>query len=136
MKKSVSIPSDRSNIKLVEAFILDIHDAMQLEESVLDRIMISISEVVNNGIIHGNQSDPGKHVFVGCDCYDDRLEFVIRDEGHGFRPEEIPDPLHDSNILKEGGRGVLIVRSMMDSVHFEQTEEGMEVHLTIRRHDD
>lgn len=136
MKKSVSIPSERSNIKLVEAFILDIHDAMQLDESVLDRIMISITEVVNNGIIHGNQSDPGKYVHIGCDCFDDRIDFVIRDEGRGFHPDEIPDPLHDSNILKEGGRGVLIVRSMMDSVRFQQTEEGMEVHLSIRRHED
>jgi serine/threonine-protein kinase RsbW len=118
---------------LVEAFLLDIHDALQLEESVLDRIMISITEVVNNGIIHGNNSDPEKMVFIGCACYDDRVEFTIRDEGHGFHPDDIPDPLHDSNILKEGGRGVLIVRSMMDAVRFRQTDEGMEVHLSISR---
>ncbi len=136
LNKSVSIPSNRSNIKLVEAFILDINDALQLDESVLDRIMISITEVVNNGIIHGNQSNPEKHVYIGCSCFDDRIDFVIRDEGHGFLPEDIPDPLHDSNILKEGGRGVLIVRSMMDSVRFQQTDNGMEVHLSIRRQGD
>lgn len=123
----------RSNIKLVEAFILEIDDAMHLEESVLDRIMISITEVVNNGIIHGNRSDPEKHVYVTCSCYDDRLEFIIRDEGTGFSPDDIPDPLHEENLLKEGGRGVLIVRSMMDDVHFHPTTGGMEVHLSISR---
>ncbi len=136
MTKSISIPSIRSNINLVEAFILEIHDAMVLEESVLDRIMISITEVVNNGIIHGNQSDPEKNVHITCTCFDDRVEFVIRDEGTGFQPEDIPDPLAEPNLLKEGGRGVLIVRSMMDHVDFNQTAEGMEVHLSIRRAED
>ncbi len=136
MTKSISIPSIRSNINLVEAFILEIHDAMVLEESVLDRIVISITEVVNNGIIHGNQSDPEKNVHITCTCYDDRVDFVIRDEGTGFRPEDIPDPLAEPNLLKEGGRGVLIVRSMMDHVDFHQTTEGMEVHLSIRRAED
>lgn len=136
MTKSISIPSVRTNICLVEAFILEIHDAVTLEESVLDRIMISITEVVNNGIIHGNKADPDKHVHVSCSCYEDRVDFVIRDEGSGFRPEDIPDPLAEPNLLKEGGRGVLIIRSMMDRVDFHQTENGMEVHLSIRRAED
>ncbi|MCB2203590.1 ATP-binding protein [bacterium] len=136
MTKSISIPSVRSNINLVEAFILEIHDAMTLEESVLDRIMISITEVVNNGIIHGNKSDPEKKVHISCSCYEDRVDFVIRDEGTGFHPEDIPDPLAETNLLKEGGRGVLIVRSMMDSVEFHQTDGGMEVHLSVRRSED
>jgi serine/threonine-protein kinase RsbW len=136
MTKSISIPSVRTNICLVEAFILEIHDAVALEESVLDRIMISITEVVNNGIIHGNKADPEKHVHVSCSCYEDRVDFVIRDEGSGFRPEDIPDPLAEPNLLKEGGRGVLIIRSMMDRVDFHQTEDGMEVHLSIRRAED
>jgi serine/threonine-protein kinase RsbW len=58
---------------------------------------------------------------------------VVRDEGHGFQPKDIPDPLEENNLLKEGGRGVLIVRSMMDHVDFHQTDEGMEVRLSIRR---
>lgn len=136
MTKSISIRSVRTNISLVEAFILEIHDAVTLEESVLDRIMISITEVVNNGIIHGNKADPEKSVHLTCSCYDDRVDFVIRDEGTGFRPEDIPDPLAEPNLLKEGGRGVLIVRSMMDHVDFRQTEHGMEVHLSIRRSED
>ena len=95
--------------------------------------MISITEVVNNGIIHGNQSDPSKQVHLSCTCYDDRIDFVIRDEGQGFNPDDIPDPLDENNLLKEGGRGVLIVRSMMDDVRFHPTRDGMEVHLTISR---
>ncbi|HOJ03832.1 MAG TPA: ATP-binding protein [Bacteroidota bacterium] len=131
LTSSISIPSIPSNIKLVERFLLDISDSFAIEEAVLDRIMISITEIVNNGILHGNRSNPEKFVTVTCSCFDDRIEFVIADEGAGFSPDNIPDPLADNNLLKEGGRGVLIVRSMMDNVTFSKTAKGMEVHLRI-----
>lgn len=133
MKKEIRIPSVRSNIRLVEAFLLELNDALSLDESVLDRIMISITEVVNNGIIHGNKADESKHVHLSCVCYDDRLDFTVRDEGRGFHPDDLPDPLDENNLLKEGGRGVLIIRSMMDAVEFRGDEHGMEVFLSIRR---
>lgn len=113
--------------------MLELNDALNLEESILDRIMISITEVVNNGIIHGNKADPNKLVHLSCTCYDDRIDFTVRDEGVGFFPDNLPDPLAESNLLKEGGRGVLIIRSMMDVVEFRQGETGMEVFLSIRR---
>ncbi|MBR9979261.1 MAG: ATP-binding protein [Bacteroidetes bacterium] len=133
MKKSISITSTQANIRLVEAFILEIHDALHLDDSVLDRIMISITEVVNNGIVHGNKLDATKHVHIDCTGYDDRIDFLVRDEGQGFLPEKIPDPLDENNLLKEGGRGVLIIRAMMDEVEFRKGTEGMEVFLSIRR---
>ncbi len=133
LKKTISIPSVRSNIRLVEEFVLEIDDALHLDESVLDRIMISVTEVVNNGIIHGNKSNADKHVHLSCICYDDRIDFIVRDEGDGFHPDDLPDPLAEDNLLKEGGRGVLIIRSMMDAVEFRHGEHGMEVYLSIRR---
>lgn len=132
LTKAIRIPSIRSNIRLVEQFILELNDEMQLEESVLDRIMISITEVVNNGIIHGNKADASKHVHLRCQCFPDRMDFFVRDEGRGFLPEDIPDPLDETNLLKEGGRGVLIIRAMMDDVEFRTLETGMEVFLSIR----
>ncbi|MFA6234380.1 MAG: ATP-binding protein [Bacteroidota bacterium] len=117
---------------MVEAFVLELNDAMSLDESVLDRIMISITEVVNNAIIHGNKADAGKQVHLRCTCFDDRIDFTVRDEGEGFHPDSLPDPLHENNLLKEGGRGVLIIRSMMDTVEFRSGESGMEVFLSIR----
>lgn len=135
LSKSISIPSIPSNIKLVERFLLDLHDVVGLEESVLDRIMISITEIVNNGILHGNRCDPSKLVHVYCYCYQDRVDFTIQDEGDGFIPDELPDPLDENNLLKEGGRGVLIVKSMMDNVSFRKLDNGMEVHVTILRNE-
>ncbi|MFZ1729623.1 MAG: ATP-binding protein [Bacteroidota bacterium] len=133
MKKEISIPSVRSNIRLVEYFVLELNDALSLDESVLDRIMICITEVVNNAIIHGNGADEKKQVHLSCTCYEDRLDFLVRDEGSGFHPDNLPDPLDENNLLKEGGRGVLIIRAMMDAVEFRSSEQGMEVFLSIRR---
>jgi signal transduction histidine kinase len=52
--------------------------------------MISVTEAVNNGIIHGNKADPEKIVELECTCNDERVEFVIRDEGDGIHPEALP----------------------------------------------
>jgi serine/threonine-protein kinase RsbW len=131
LTKSISIPSIPSNVQLVERFLLELADLCGFTESVLDRIMISITEIVNNGIRHGNLCDPAKLVHLFCHCHDDRLVFIIRDEGDGFFPDDLPDPLDEHNLLKEGGRGVLIIRSMMDDVTFNKLDHGMEVRASI-----
>ena len=117
---------------MVEAFLLEIYEQAGFAEEVLDRVMVSITEVVNNAIIHGNNSDPGKYVTLTCTCSSDKLEFSVRDEGGGFAPDDVPDPLSDQNLLKEGGRGLLIIKSMMDDVRFVKSAEGMEIQLSIR----
>ncbi len=131
LERSISIASSRSNIRSVEDFLLRIHDVMEFKPSVLDRIMISVTEAVNNGIIHGNKTDPDKLVHLSCTCTLNHARFEIRDEGNGFSPEDVPDPLAEQNLLKEGGRGLLIIRAMMDSVAFRKNEKGMTLILDI-----
>lgn len=130
---SLDIPSVRANIQLVERFILDVDRLVGLGDDVLDRVMISVTEVVNNAIIHGNKADPAKMVHVRCACYADRIAFTVQDEGGGFDPDTLPDPREERNLLREGGRGILIIRAMMDDVGFERNERGMCVSLTTRR---
>src|SRR5690606_14090573 len=120
-------------IHMVEGFIEDIQKHITIREEVLDNVMISVTEAVNNGIIHGNAADPRKHVHLTCNCYNDVLEFIIEDEGAGFNPENIPNPIHEDNLLKEGGRGVLIINAMMDDVRYERRTKGMRLTMRIRR---
>jgi len=133
LSKVIRFPSVRSNIKLVEKFLLELENCIHLEDDVLDRIMISVTEAVNNAIIHGNKADKKKSVEVACVCDDDRLEFTITDEGTGFNLTEVPDPLDEGNLLKEGGRGIMIIQNMMDSYSFEKIETGMKLRLMIKR---
>ena len=60
------------------------------------------------------------------------LMFIIADQGHGFDPENVPDPLAAENILRGTGRGIFLIRSLMDEVHFRQLHPGTE--LTLIKH--
>ena len=119
---------------MVEDFILELNTVMHFPASVLDNIMISVTEVVNNGIIHGNKLDPTRFVDVTCTYDDDTISFGIQDEGPGFHEEDLPNPLEERNLLKEGGRGIHIVRALMDKVEFLKNDRGMEIRLTIGLH--
>jgi serine/threonine-protein kinase RsbW len=132
--RQIRIASTRANVRLVEEFILALHNTIHFPESVLDKIMISVTEVVNNGIIHGNKLDPSKNVELACTYDDDHIVFTIQDEGPGFFEQDLPNPLEEKNLLKEGGRGIHIVRTLMDNVEFVSVEGGMQIRLTIGLH--
>ena len=98
---------------------------------------VAIRECVINAIKHGNQGDAAKHVFVDFATVArgeaHELMIRVRDEGEGFDPESIADPLAHDNLLKASGRGIFIVRSFMDDVQLQRAPEGgMEVRMTKR----
>ena len=98
---------------------------------------VAIRECVINAIKHGNQGDAAKHVFVdfATIARGEARELMIRvrDEGEGFDPESIADPLARENLLKGSGRGIFIVRNCMDDVRLQRAPEGgMEIRMTKR----
>jgi serine/threonine-protein kinase RsbW len=100
-------------------------------------IGVAIRECVINAIKHGNQSDITKHVFVEFETVlrDDAAELAIRvrDQGDGFDPETLANPLAPENLLKASGRGIFLIRSFMDDVRLERAAEGgMEIRMTKR----
>ena len=98
---------------------------------------VAIRECVINAITHGNQGDRAKHVFVdfatmGRDGAHE-LMVRVRDEGEGFDPTMIADPLAPEHVLKGSGRGIFLVKHFMDEVHLQRAPEGgMEIRLTKR----
>jgi serine/threonine-protein kinase RsbW len=98
---------------------------------------VAIRECVVNAIKHGNRGDAAKHVFVEFVTIARgaarELTIRVRDEGEGFDPESIADPLADENLLKASGRGIFIVRTCMDDVQLQRASEGgMEIRMTKR----
>jgi serine/threonine-protein kinase RsbW len=89
-----------------------------------DSIAIATTEMVANAIYHGNKSNPAKTVHIRFYVAPGRLTVRITDQGKGFNPTLVPDPRQPENLLKDSGRGIFIVRSMMDSVDFEFEPEG------------
>jgi serine/threonine-protein kinase RsbW len=123
--------SDPKEIAKVEPFLQKINKATKMDDGTFYRLLVAGTEAINNGILHGNKSDPNKSVFVTC-VFDRRtLIFRVKDQGKGFKPENVPDPLEEKNLLKTSGRGIFLMRSLMDKVAFTVSDEGTEVELVI-----
>ena len=129
----MTLPSTPKSIARVESFLQKVNQAAQLDEIAFHKVMVSLTEAVNNAIMHGNRAQREKKVRVRCEIQDNGLFFSVSDEGKGFRPELIDNPLKDENLLKESARGVFLMRTLMDRVEFHHSEDGMEIRLSLNR---
>lgn len=125
------IPSDPSEIVNVEKFLERINGKLGLDEMTFNKLLVATTEAVNNGIIHGNKRDRSKTVSLSVDVNSTTLTVRVRDEGKGVDVDTIPDPLAEENLLRENGRGVFLIRSLMSSVDFGKVDEGWEVRMTL-----
>ena len=105
-----------------------------LDEDALHWVSVAVRESVVNAIKHGNKNDESKRVVVEFtpEPVNDPEQLVIRveDEGEGFNPDELADPLAPENILKSSGRGIFLIRSFMDDVQLQRGKErGMQVRM-------
>lgn len=94
-------------------------------------IRLAMREALNNALRHGNKMDPSKKIHFSYSCSPQKgLWVMIRDEGVGFNPDVVPDPTEPENLDRTGGRGVFLMRNLMDEVEFR--DGGREVHMWRR----
>ena len=108
-----------------------------LDDDALHWVGVAIRESVINAIKHGNKSDASKHVFVEFETVAEaavpELAIRVRDEGDGFDPETVANPLDPENLLKSSGRGIFLIRNFMDDVRLQRAPEGgMEIRMVKR----
>ena len=108
-----------------------------LDDDALHWVGVAVRESVINAIKHGNAGDERKRVYVEFTPLDREsppgMAIRIRDEGKGFDPAQVPDPLHPDNLLKASGRGIFLIRSFMDELRLQPAAEGgMEVVMVKR----
>lgn len=108
-----------------------------MDEDASHWISVAIRESVINAIKHGNRNDSSKRVFVEFETATaaevPELKIRVRDEGEGFDPEVIADPLAPENLLKSSGRGIFLIRNFMDDVRLQRAPEGgMEIRMLKR----
>jgi serine/threonine-protein kinase RsbW len=85
-------------------------------------IEIALREALTNAVIHGNHEDPQKQVHVSCRCEaEEEVSIVVRDEGQGFDDRVVPDPTAPGAIESSQGRGIYLMKALMDEVRFEQS---------------
>ena len=82
-------------------------------------VEIALREAVDNAVIHGNHEDSRRKVSVECRCVPGEVSITVRDEGHGFDINVLPDPTVPENIGSTHGRGIYLMRAFMDEVRFE-----------------
>lgn len=127
-KFEMTIRSSLEEIESVEKMAERAADKMKFSEEERDSLAIAVTEAVNNAIIHGNKQDRRKRVNLRFEFEDEKLIVKIKDQGTGFNPDRISDPLAPENLLKESGRGVFILSTLMDEVKFN-FDKGTEITL-------
>ena len=107
-----------------------------LDEDSSHWVSVAIRESVINAIKHGNRNDATKHVFVEFETATvdgPALTIRVRDQGEGFDPETVADPLAPENLLKSSGRGIFLIRNFMDDVQLQRAPQGgMEIRMVKR----
>jgi serine/threonine-protein kinase RsbW len=90
------------------------------EDSQVD-IEAALREGLANAIVHGNHEDPHKRVYVACRCTTDgEVSITVEDEGQGFDSNAVADPTTPENRLVKHGRGIYLMKSLMDEIRFER----------------
>ncbi len=129
-KKTFTFPSSIDYLEKVESLSVKIAREAGFNESTIDDLSISLTELVNNAIHHGNNDDITKNVTVTFDLDHKKLSITIKDEGPGFNPEQLKNPLDPENLLADSGRGLYLVKALMDDLTFKITETGTEITIT------
>lgn len=124
-RKTLTLPNDLAACKEVQEEIDAQLSIRSCHEKDLFGIRLALEEALVNAVKHGNEMDPSKKVFVEYTIADDRFEILIRDEGKGYDPEEVPDPTAVENVERSCGRGLMLMRYYMTTV--DHNEKGNEV---------
>ena len=126
----MSLSSRFENIEMVQHLCSRLLEGRDVPEETRHWILMAVREAVANAIKHGNRQDLSKHVHLEMDVVADTLAISIRDEGEGFDPKAVDDPLAPENRLKTSGRGIFYMETFMDDVRFQRhAEGGMEIVL-------
>jgi serine/threonine-protein kinase RsbW len=126
---TIRIPSREEFLPDVDSFVEGILRGYGTAETTIADIAICVTELVNNSILHGNKSDPDKEVVVEVGKHNSTVEVTVTDEGNGFDVESLDNPIDEKNLLKEVGRGIFIVRSLMDNVDIDILDSGTRIKI-------
>jgi serine/threonine-protein kinase RsbW len=124
----IELPSSFELLDIVQIVSDRLSTLAGLEEDAMHWISVAVRESVINAIKHGNREDHKKHVTVefvlAPRARPTEFSVEVKDEGEGFDPGEIADPLDPANVLKSSGRGIFFMRSFMDDVIIARRPEG------------
>jgi len=133
MNEQLVIKSSPDNVVQVESFLEGVLRAHEVDDEIYGNILITVTEAVNNAILHGNKANVEKDVKVECKVTENKknILFRITDQGAGFDYNNLPDPTSPENIEKLSGRGVFLMKQLADMVIFDDNGSTVELNFKL-----
>jgi serine/threonine-protein kinase RsbW len=128
---TVTMPADPAVVPMVADGMAELMAATHWSKEDVFAVQLALQEAVANAIRHGCRGDLSKRVRCSVSCDSDSVLVVVRDPGDGFDPGPIADPLEGTNVLKPSGRGIFLIKALMDEVRFD--DGGREVQMRKRK---
>ncbi len=129
----VTLESNLKHVEMVDEISRRVSTTAGFSEEDQHKIEMAVHESLINAMWHGNKNDESKQVWLQYKILSDRLEVHIRDQGTGFDPARLSDPLAEENLLKVSGRGIFLIRSFMDEFRVEKTQGAGTVVTLVKR---
>ena len=115
----LEMPSDLKFLEPVTNYLTKrINMTWSISADRSNAIAIALHEALVNAIKHGNHNDPAKRVRIIAEVSEEEAKFIVEDEGEGFGADSPPNPLEPANLYKTSGRGVLLIKSIMDEAEY------------------
>ena len=129
----IDIQSSFEMVDLVQVVFESLSSEVGFDSDSSHWMSVAIRESVTNAVRHGNKLDQQKRVVICFEVGDDEFSVSVEDEGEGFDPDGIPDPLAEENLLRASGRGVFFMKNFMDEVTYEfEPDRGTRVTMVKR----
>ena len=128
------LESTLDSVDRADSLIMDAATAAGFPEDDLHKIGMATRECMVNAVVHGNRYNANKTVHLQVSGTDDYLKIRITDQGEGFDPASLPNPLAEENLLRHSGRGIFLIRAFMDDVEVKPASpHGTEVLLLKKK---
>ena len=129
----IDIQSSFEMVDLVQVVFESLSAQVGFDADVSHWMSVAIRESVTNAVRHGNKLDAEKRVVICFEVGEGELSVSVEDEGEGFDPGEIPDPLAEENLLRVSGRGIFFMKNFMDEVTYDfEPKRGTRVTMVKR----
>ena len=129
----LDVASRLEMLEVVQTVLAQVSTLVGFDEDAAHYLSVAVRESVVNAMKHGNKLDEAKRVEVSFTMRAGELEVMIHDDGAGFDPDTVPDPLAPENLLKAYGRGIFFMRQFMDDVSYSFPTKGGTVVTMVKR---
>jgi serine/threonine-protein kinase RsbW len=127
----LELPTDIHTIEHAVEFVMSRCTTCTEQAKRLDlNFRVGLTEALSNAMLYGNPDDPSARVLVEVTLVRGCLQATIKDQGAGFDPTSVPDPTRPENITRPCGRGIFLMRELLDEVSYN--DRGNEVTLVLR----